>query len=200
MIANAWTFREKIMLGVIVGLLILFGFFYLFDDRNLFEREKKPVLSSYSPVKPKSDSKPKEKSTIVVDVKGAVVQPGIYQLSADARVYQAIQAAGGLLKHADQQRINLAEKCKDEMVIYVPAKGEMPPLEMGTLSAEGDKINVNTASASELETLDGIGPSKAEAIVKYRETHGPFQSADQLTKVPGIGSKTVDKLKDQITF
>lgn len=199
MIANGWTLREKIMLGMITFLLILFGFFYLFDDHNDSDKDK-PVLSSYSTVKPKTESKPNTKSIIMVDVKGAVHRPGIYQLSADARVYQAIQAAGGFLQQADQKQINLAQKCKDEMVIYVPLKGEKPISNVGNITAEGDLINVNAASVSDLEKLDGIGPAKAEAIVKYRQTHGPFQSVEQLTKVPGIGKKTVDKFKDQITF
>lgn len=199
MLSTSWTLREKIMLGLLILLCILFGSFYLFDDHQYPKKENNQHLSSYSPVKPKSKSK--EKSIIMVDVKGAVQQPGIYQLSTNSRVYQAIQAAGGFLKQADQKQINLAQKCKDEMIIYVPVKGEEGPVSnLGVQSAQDKKININTATAAELEQLNSIGPSKAEAIVKYRETHGPFQSSDQLTEVPGIGKKTVDKFKDQITF
>lgn len=196
---QVWTLREKIMFGFIVLLLVLFGFFYFFDDVKDQEK-KKATLSTYSPVQPKANPRANDNSMIVVDVKGAVKQPGIYQLAAGARVYQAIQAAGGFVKEADQKQINLAAKCKDEMVIYVPTKGEKSISNEGMFTTQADKVNVNTASISELEKLDGIGPSKAEAIVKYRETHGPFQSADELTKVPGIGKKTVEKFQDRITF
>lgn len=198
MISMVWTLREKIMLGFIIVLLMFFGCFYLFDDHNYPKKENNQQLPSYSPVQPKSQAN--QNSVIMVDVKGAVKQPGIYQLSADARVYQAIQKAGGLLPDADQKQINLAQKCKDEMVIYVPLKGEGPVSNLAIQSSQEQKININTASVEELEKLDSIGPSKAEAIVKYRQTHGPFQSIEQLTEVPGIGKKTVDKFKDQITF
>lgn len=199
MIVNDWTLREKIMGIILVVLLILFGSIYLFDDHNYPKKENNQQFSTYPPAKPKTSSQ--EQGRIMVDVKGAVQQPGIYQLSADSRVYQAIQAAGGLLEKADQKQLNLAQKCKDEMVVYVPRKGEQPHVSTpGIQSTTDSLININTATASELERLDSIGPSKAEAIVKFRETHGPFQSIDQLTQVPGIGKKTVDKFRDQITF
>lgn len=198
MLSNVWTLREKILLGLVILLFLLFGSIYLINDYNYPKKENNQQLQSYTSATPKE--KPTEKSMIMVDVKGAVQQPGIYRLSTDSRVYQAIQAAGGFLSQADQKQINLAQKCKDEMVIYVPVKGETPVSDVGVQSTEEKKININTATASELEQLNSIGPAKAEAIVKYRETHGPFQSADQLTEVPGIGQKTVDKFKDQITF
>ena len=111
---------------------------------------------------------------IMVDVKGAVQQPGIYRLSTDSRVYQAIQAAGGFLSQADQKQINLAQKCKDEMVIYVPVKGETPVSDVGVQSTEEKKININTATASELEQLNSIGLQKRKRLLNTVKPMVPF--------------------------
>lgn len=201
MIPSTWTIREKVILGVCSCLLIFFGLFYLFDSQK---QEEKQSLTTYNPVQENKDPKKEQESQIVVDVKGAVKQPGIYRLAADSRVYQALKAAGGLLPQADQKQINLAQKCQDEMVLYVPIIGESPavigPNSQPMTNTNSGKVNINTASTEELEKLDAIGPAKAEAIVKYRETHGPFESIDALTQVPGIGEKTLDKFRDQLTL
>lgn len=138
----------------------------------------------------------------VVDIKGEVNQPGVYSIASegDPRVNDLIVLAGGFTKDAEVNVINLAQKVHDEMVIYVPKIGE-ENIEMLTSyeSAEASgKVAINRATAEEITTLHGIGPAKAEAIISYREEHGPFNSVDDLLQVSGIGEKTLEKIRDEI--
>lgn len=141
---------------------------------------------------------------IMVDIKGQVANPGVYELQTGARAKDAIQAAGGFLETAETLSINLAMVIQDEMVLYVPEIGEeaaVPAIQAHQPAAAeaGSLVNLNTATAEELMTLNGIGPSKAEAILSYRTENGNFQSIEDLTKVSGIGDKTFEKLKEAIT-
>ncbi|WP_338470316.1 helix-hairpin-helix domain-containing protein [Niallia sp. XMNu-256] len=141
---------------------------------------------------------------IVVDVKGAVHSPGVYECQPGDRVKDVIERAGGLLEHADQNSINLAMKLEDEMVLYFPVVGEeiidvTNGRGIGVEKGDG-KININKASQSELQTLTGIGPSKADAIIEFREQNGPFKAIEDLKKISGIGEKTFEKLKDEISI
>lgn len=145
-----------------------------------------------------------QKQSVVVDIKGQVVSPGVYTLSNESRVLDAIQLAGGLLPLADSKALNLAAKLSDEMVIYVPEIGEVTPvienvLTSKDLESDGSLVNINTADESLLMTLSGIGPSKAKAILAYREEHGPFQKTEDLKNVTGIGDRTFENLQDFIT-
>lgn len=152
----------------------------------------------------KADNAPSAGSiSIVVDVKGAVVKPGVYALSRDARVYQAIGMAGGLLPEADAKQVNGAQLLQDGTMLYVPLKGEASaPTTAGSMinapAAEEGKINLNTATSEQLQTIPGIGPGKADAILQYREEHGPFKTVDELTGVSGIGAKTVEKMRSKL--
>ena len=140
--------------------------------------------------------------TIMVDVKGQVNKPGVYELPSESRVLDAIQAADGLLDSADDRAINLAMILQDEMSIYVPEMGEegAMPIQATASNAEASgKVNINRADEAELTSLPGIGPAKAEAIISYRTEAGSFQSIEDLTKVTGIGEKTFEQLKDSIT-
>jgi competence protein ComEA len=141
---------------------------------------------------------------IKVDVKGNVKNPGLYEAAEGERVADLIQKAGGLSENADETRINFAQRVGDEMVIYVPEEGEEIPGEVestGTVSAdsgEEELVNINSAGSEELQAIPGIGPSKAAAIIEYRETEGPFQALEDLMKISGIGEKTFEKLKAYI--
>ncbi|WP_366247198.1 ComEA family DNA-binding protein [Terribacillus aidingensis] len=138
----------------------------------------------------------------VVDIKGEVQNPGVYELAPDSRVEQAIDAAGGLTDKAEARSINLAQRVADEQVIYVAAIGEggdLPAQSAGT-NASSDKININQADSEELTELNGIGEAKAQAIVAFREENGPFTSIEQLTEVPGIGEKSLENMKEQISL
>ncbi|WP_394187679.1 helix-hairpin-helix domain-containing protein [Paenisporosarcina quisquiliarum] len=144
-------------------------------------------------------------STVVVDVKGQVALPGVYTLSANKRVLDAITLAGGLLPTADERMLNLAAKLVDEMVIYVPNEGEQtsfsgPIVQVPEASSDSDLININASDENELMTLSGIGPSKAKAIIIYREENGLFKSIEQLKEVSGIGDQTFEAIKDFISI
>lgn len=144
---------------------------------------------------------------IIVDVKGAVRHPGVYTMKDGDRLIDAINAAGGYIPEADSKMINHAMKLTDEFLIYIPVEGEeiteMPTTVVqspSTNSSEDAKVNINTATESELMTISGIGPAKAMAIINYREEHGLFSSIESLTEVSGIGQKTFEKLEHLITI
>lgn len=147
-------------------------------------------------------------SEVYVDVDGAVVTPGVYRLREGARVAQAIDAAGGLTPEADVAGLNRASKVVDGQKIYVPHVGEQQTVDVVAGSGPGeasagasvasDLVNINTANASELQTLSGIGPSMAQSIIDERTQNGPFTSIDDLMRVSGIGEKKFAKIKDCI--
>lgn len=146
--------------------------------------------------------------TIMVDIQGAVKYPGVYSLLEGDRLIDAIHAAGGYLADADSRMLNHAMKLPDEFFIYVPREGEEVDFsgpsgsfhpEQGGGSKDDGKVNINTADVQELMTIPGIGPSKAAAIIQYREEHGPFASLEAIMEVSGIGQKTFEKLESFIT-
>ncbi|WP_245984593.1 helix-hairpin-helix domain-containing protein [Biomaibacter acetigenes] len=147
---------------------------------------------------------------MVVYVTGAVKNPGVYTLEDGMRVKDAIDLAGGILPEADLLRLNLAKKLHDEDKLYVPKIGEVSSEQPGQESlivADGTggissysdgKININTASLSELDTLPGIGPTTAQKIIDYRTQNGPFKSIEDIKNVSGIGEKKFEQIKDKI--
>lgn len=145
---------------------------------------------------------------IRVYVSGAVLRPGVYALPWDSRVEDAVVAAGGGADDADLSRVNLALRLRDEQQIYVPGQAEAltpalptappPTSSTDTSGISGRKININTASAAELEALPGIGPVLAQRIIDHRQANGPFGRLEDIKKVKGIGDKTFEHLKDLI--
>lgn len=143
-------------------------------------------------------------TSIVVHVAGAVHKPGVYSFPSGSRVGDAIIAAGGAAPGADINSINLARPLADGERVWIPRKGETPPPEASGASAgpggaAGGKVNINAASAAQLEDLPGIGPALAERIVEYRTQHGPFRTIRDLMKVTGIGEKKFAALEDYVT-
>ena len=138
-----------------------------------------------------------------VYVSGAVISPSVYHLPPGSLVDDAVRSAGGPRQDADMDNINLAQELLDQQQVYVPRIGERAPppsLSGGTRPDEaGGQININIATLSELEGLPQIGPATAQSIVEYRETYGPFQDIEDLTDVPGIGSATLQEIRDLIT-
>lgn len=143
----------------------------------------------------------KSDEELVVHVAGAVNTPGLYRLKADARVSDAIAAAGGAASDADLDRINLAAPAADGSQIYVVRQGEAgpPPSASGGGAAKGETvIDLNRATAEELDELPGIGPSTAQAIVDHRAEHGPFRSVDDLLEVRGIGPAKLEAIRKRV--
>jgi len=192
--------NEKAFYIILVALCILV--FFVFGKENEHD-ELKTVNTQAAMQEMKKESehgtnKESEGDTVFVDVKGAVVHQGVYEINKLARVKDVIALAGGFTKEADQTKINLAAKVRDEMVIYVPQIGEEGAV-LTSGGTEGKKVNINQATVDELQTLQGIGPAKAAAIIAYREENGPFVKIEDLLNVSGIGEKSLEKIKEQIT-
>ena len=131
-----------------------------------------------------------------VQVAGAVNKPGVYELDSDARLFQAIWMAGGLRDDADENSINQAEKISDGLKLIIKTKDEVALEAMS--SPNDNKVDINTADAKTLMTLPGIGESKANAIIKYRESKGRFNSCEDLKKITGIKDGVYNKIADSI--
>lgn len=141
-----------------------------------------------------------EASIVVVYVSGAVVKPGVYELSSEDRVNDAIRMAGGFTEDADRFAVNLARAVVDGEQISVPVIGAVSAAStQGSASATVSLVNINTASAEELDALEGIGESTAQKIIADREANGPFTTIEDLMRVSGIGEKKFEALKDRIT-
>ncbi len=142
----------------------------------------------------------------LVQVDGAVQQPGLYRVAPGARVADAITAAGGLAPDADTARLNLAARLEDGARVWVPRQGATPPPEPtrpvpggSSPTTPAHRVNLNTATAAELEALPGIGPALAQRIIEYRTQHGPFASVDDLLAVSGIGPAKLEQLRPYVT-
>lgn len=143
-----------------------------------------------------------QSGNLVVNVVGAVASPGVYRLASDARIDDALRAAGGASPDADLDRVNRAQKLTDGAHIFIVRKGQaMPsPPSGSTSSNEGssqETVNINVADAKQLESLPGVGPTTAQAIIAYRTSHGPFRSVDDLGKVKGIGPSKLEQIRAQ---
>lgn len=155
---------------------------FLSDERKMEEEEPEPVLAH---------------------ICGSVKKPGVYRLEAGNRIYDLIEKAGGLADGAAGEAVNQARIVSDGEKVYIPSQEEVqqnepwePELEQKDCSPE--KININTASKEELLSLPGIGQTKAESILRYRQEHGPFQSIEDITHVEGIKAGVYEKIKDSL--
>jgi competence protein ComEA len=150
------------------------------------------------PSAPRSTDTPSLPGTVIVYISGAVSAPDVYELPSNARIKDLVLAAGGLTADAAPEQINLAERLKDSEHIHVPRQGETP--DSGAVVADtagaapGGLLDLNTASASDLDSLPGIGQSFADRIIEYRTTNGPFTSVEDLQKVKGIGAALFAKI------
>ena len=149
----------------------------------------------------------KEPETIKVYIVGQVKHPGVLEVPRDCRLNDVVEMAGGFLPDADLLRVNLAIKVQDEGMYIIPKIGEELPepgpsyqnSSMTSSQGQTQKININTADQSQLETLPRIGPTLARNIIEYREQNGPFKRIEDIMNVPRIGEKTFQGLKDLIT-
>lgn len=201
-----WIKEHKVYVipGVLLAVILVF---YLMmpgkSDETAqgdWEQAQPPFLEEETEMEPEDEEEGEE---MLVDVKGAVRNPGVYYAKPGQRVIDMIEEAGGLMEDADESVLNFAMRVVDEMVIYVPRTGEDPGsreiISLPETTEKEGKVNLNQADQSQLETLPGIGPSKAAAIIEYREKNGPFKVIEDLMLVSGFGEKTFEKLKDKIT-
>lgn len=177
-----------IILFSIIGLMVGWRWLKISGQEKLIFEETGSVLEEAI----------QEQEVIKVHVAGAVQNPGVYTLKADARALDALQAAGGALAGADEHAFNLAQPLYDGQRIEIPFQRKEGEGQGG--GNESQLININTAPAALLETLPNIGPTRAAQIIEYREQHGFFGSTDELAKVPGIGEKTLEALRDLVTI
>ncbi|HBS08760.1 MAG TPA: competence protein ComEA [Microbacterium sp.] len=137
-------------------------------------------------------------TSLYVHVSGAVNAPGLYVLHADARVVDAVAAAGGLAEDAEATGVNLARPVSDGEQVIVPRVGEAPAAGPAGVTADG-RVNLNSADEGALDTLPGVGPAIAGRIIEWREANGRFASVDDLLSVSGIGPKMLESLRDLVT-
>lgn len=205
------SFQEGIMKSKklkYIGIALIFivcGVYYLYTQQDMSaeilqiqtaegtDTEKESPDSGVSDI---PEQETEQEHTLIVHVCGAVANPGVYTMKPEDRVYHAIEAAGGVLPQADGDRLNQAETLTDGMQLYVPFQGE----EKGSPSEDKEEtgVNINQASKEELMTLPGIGESKAEAIIAYRQEHGDFKQPEDLTNISGIKNGVYEKIKGQI--
>lgn len=202
--------KHKILLGMLVlAGCLLFGC----EKRRteLFSEEKQDTVSETLDA---SGQEEQELQTVFVHVCGAVENPGVYELAGDARVYQAVEAAGGFLPEACEEYVNQAGALTDGTRLYIPTEDEVRELSQAgkdTLTEElllqsdsetdpaDGLVNINTASMEELCTLPGIGEGKARHIISYRESTGKFEQIEDIMKVEGIKEGLFGKIRDLIT-
>ena len=206
-------FNQLLKHPQIVGILMFFCVsvafllaFLFFNFSPPHEQSLAPKASTVPENIVTSDALQEKDSTavteIIVDVKGAVKKVQPYTMKSNQRVKDVLDKAG-ILPQADLSQINLAEKLIDQKLIYVPKKGERTGSQGTTASASTQStqqpINLNLAQETDLVEIPGIGPSKAQSIIAYRDEKGGFKTVEDLKEIKGIGDKTFEKLKDYFT-
>lgn len=196
---ESWSLSAK---AAVIGgiLLILVGVGGLFSKKE--ESVEGTTVVETTILAEKTEVSTTQETVIFVDIKGAVKNPGVYQMKVGDRVKDALEAAGGLTAEADSQKVNLAKRLEDQMVIVVPKVGEeaeeITAGETRNEATKEGKVNINTATVEELKTLKGVGEKKAEAIIEYRKKNGSFQTKEDLMKVRGIGKKLFESFQERI--
>ena len=196
---ESWSLSAK---AAVIGgiLLILVGVGGLFSQKEESVEEIEAVVTTV--LAEKTEVSTTQETVIFVDIKGAVKNPGVYQMNVGDRVKDALDAAGGLTDEADSQKVNLAKRLEDQMAIVVPKVGEeaeeIPAGETRKEATKEGKVKINTATVEELKTLKGVGEKKAEAIIEYRKKNGSFQTKEDLMKVRGIGKKLFESFQERI--
>ena len=191
---------KSVILAFVCSLVLIIGGLFYFN-KNKTEDYSGVSFSNISNETNNKDEKAENRhdEKIFVDVKGAVKHPGVFETTKDKRVKDLIEEAGGLLDDADTSTLNLSQKVKDQMIIYVLKHGEKPKqISDSSSSSNTDVININTANKEQLMKISGVGKTKAEAIIAHREKNGDFKKKEDITKVRGIGKSTFEKIKDKI--
>ena len=208
-----WLMEYKKVLSIIGGVLAVIVIILV--GRGMMASPKKEKVMVTNAV----NTTRVEKTTTMmpqncyVDIKGEILQPGVYEFSCESRIQEVIKKAGGFTEEADETKINLAQKISDQMQIIVPNLNSKQEggvtegnSEKGNLSnttpsnLKQGTVNINTAMLEELQTIKGIGKKKAEAILQYRKEHGAFRTKEDLLQVKGIGKKALEAIESQVTF
>ena len=201
--------KNKKTIALIVVLIILFTVSVMMYGRNkekvfqdeymdniFVEEEEKEILVEVGDTEA-------NKSYIVVEVKGEVTRPDVYELEEGSIVKELIDMAGGLTKEADISRINRAKKLQNHELVVIGNINDKENTNMIEESSEAEYnglININSANLEELKKISGVGDVKAQSIIEYREKNGGFKSIDEIKNIDGIGEKTFEKIKDKITL
>ena len=203
---NKWEEMNWKVKGSVLFVCLIIGMGLFWMSRQGEEVEEAATFLAETTILPQEvEDKTTVSTVIYVDVKGEIHHPGVYQMKAESRVKDLIEAAGGFTPLADDQKLNLAQLLEDQMVIVVPKKGEevnselaqAPTSQKKEVGKEG-KVNINTATVEELKTLKGIGEKKAEAIIEYRKKNGSFKNKEELMKVRGIGKKLYESFQERV--
>ena len=222
--------KQKKIIAIILIILVIIAYYYLYLKNSTEEISNQDLEVNNTQESNQTNETEKEtEEIIVVHISGAVNIEGIVELEAGSRIANAIEKAGGVKENADMTDINLAYPLEDGMKIHIPTKEETEANKnnenmidesyvtssSGGVSSKEDtnstqgssksttsneKVNINTATQEELDTLPGIGPSIASKIIDYREQNGKFNSIEEIKEVSGIGDAKYEKIKDSITI
>jgi competence protein ComEA len=212
----AWVGIARLLLAAVSVAIVSGGLFWLVRTEPPPVEASLPVTAASTPAstlpapdgtRPPAADPPPGPSHVLVHVAGAVDDPGVHELDAGARVIDAVRAAGGPARDADLDGLNLAAALVDGQRVYVPVEGEVDPATVPSgvvaagpeATAPAGPIDLNTATAEQLESLPGVGPATAAAIVDDRDRNGPFSSVDDLDRVSGIGPAKLAALRDLVT-
>lgn len=210
-----FNLKQKKIILIILLVIALFIYYYFYTKNNTEEINNENLEITNTE---KIDEKKKEEEKIIIHITGAVNKEGIVELETNSRIADAIEKAGGVKENADLKNINLATILEDGMKIHIPTIEETEAnknteIENNNFQAitettdnllntekTKEKININTATKEELDTLPGIGPSIASKIINYRQENGKFKNIEELKEVSGIGEAKYEKIKDLITI
>ena len=236
-IMNSFNYKKFILPGILL-IIMLVEFVYLFyildDKKDVIKEENKTILNDKTIEK--TEENITSTGTIYVDIKGNVLNPGVYTLDSGSRVIDVVTQAGGFIEGANTRFINLSKVLNDGDVIVIYSNAEIEEAKKSKIiyvetpciceevkndacitqnveveepnipdnavipeDSNNGKININTATSEELQTLSGIGESKAQAIIDYRNTNGPFNSIEEIVNVSGISENLFAKIKEDIT-
>ena len=207
--------KQKKIILIIILVIALITYYYLYTKNNTEEINNENLEITNNETQEES----KEEEKIVVHITGAVNKEGIVELQTGARITDAIEKAGGAKENADIKNINLATILEDGMKVHIPTVEETQAnkeninvennassqIDTGTKEATSNtktqgKININTATKEELDTLPGIGPSTAAKIIEYRKENGKFKNIEEIKEVSGIGDAKYEKIKELINI
>lgn len=215
--------KQKIIIGIVIAIVAIVAIYYSYKQENNFLEETENLeIENQAKEGAEESEETTEKEKIIVHISGAVQNEGIVELESGSRVADAIEKAGGLKENAYMDEINLAYQLEDGEKIHIPTIEEQKEKENqeskvenesttgsdGTISRSSNssinngsqtKININTATEEELDTLPGIGPSTATKILDYRKEKGKFKTIEEIKEVSGIGESKYEKIKDKIT-